>query len=88
VGTDRAGRAPRPDRGDIVGFRVGIGILRGKVVEALSPDSEIAEIRVGWSSVEVEGLRIKGQKGVEAAGQAAKGARGALQRLFGGSKKR
>ncbi|HSD50297.1 MAG TPA: DUF748 domain-containing protein [Candidatus Methylomirabilis sp.] len=49
--------------GGIVGFRVGIGILKGKVVEALGPDSEIAAIRVGWSSVEVEGLRIKGQKG-------------------------
>jgi hypothetical protein len=61
--------------GGIVGFRVGIGILRGKVVEALGPDSEIGEIRVGWLSV-------------EAAGQAPKGARGALQRLFGGSKKR
>jgi len=53
--------------GGIVGFRVGIGILRGKVVEALGPDSEIAGIRVGWSSVEVEGLRIKGQKGWPAA---------------------
>ena len=53
--------------GGIVGFRVGIGILRGKVVEALGPDSEITGIRVGWSSVEVEGLRIKGQKGWPAA---------------------
>lgn len=49
--------------GGIVGFWVGIEILKGKVVEALGPDSEIREIRVGWSSVEVEGLRIKGQKG-------------------------
>jgi hypothetical protein len=49
--------------GGIVGVRVGIGILKGMVVEALGPDSEITEIRVGWSSVEVEGLRIKGQKG-------------------------
>jgi hypothetical protein len=49
--------------GGIVSFWVGIGILKGKAVEALGPDSEIAEIRVGWSSVEVEGLWIKGQKG-------------------------
>ncbi len=49
--------------GGIVGFRVGLGILKGKVVEALGPASEITEIRVGWSRVEVEGLRIKGQKG-------------------------
>ena len=49
--------------GCLVAFRVGIGILKGKVAEALGPNSEIAAIRVGWSSVEVEGLRIKGQKG-------------------------
>lgn len=53
--------------GGIVGFRVAVGILKGKVIEALGPDSEIKEIRVGWSSVEVEGLRIKGQKGWPAA---------------------
>ncbi len=53
--------------GGMVGFRVGIGILKGKVVAALGPDSEITKIRVGWSSVEVEGLRIKGQRGWPAA---------------------
>jgi len=53
--------------GCLVGFRVGIGTLKEKMVEALGPDSEITEIRVGWSSVEVEGLRIKGQKGWPAA---------------------
>ncbi len=42
--------------GGIVGFRMGIGILKGKVGEALDPDSEITAIRMGWSSVEVEGL--------------------------------
>jgi hypothetical protein len=49
--------------GGILGFRMAVGILKGKVVEALGPDSEIKEIRVGWSSVDVEGLRIKGPKG-------------------------
>ncbi|HYB75259.1 MAG TPA: DUF748 domain-containing protein [Candidatus Sulfotelmatobacter sp.] len=49
--------------GGIVGFRMAVGMLKGKVVEALGPDSEIKEIRVGWSSVDVEGLRIKGPKG-------------------------
>ncbi len=48
--------------GGIVGFRMAVGMLKGKVVEALGPDSEIQEIRVGWSSVDVEGLRIKGPK--------------------------
>ena len=53
--------------GGIVGFRVAVGVLKGKVVEALGPDSEIAAIRVGWASVDVEGLRIKGPKGWPAA---------------------
>jgi hypothetical protein len=49
--------------GGILGFRMAVGMLKGKVVEALGPDSEIKEISVGWSSVDVEGLRIKGPKG-------------------------
>jgi len=46
--------------GGIVGFRVAVRVLKGKVVEALGPNSEIRDIRLGWSSVNVEGLRIKG----------------------------
>jgi len=42
--------------GGIVGFRVAVGVLRGKVVEALGPGSEIENIRAGWSSVDLEGL--------------------------------
>jgi hypothetical protein len=53
--------------GGIVGFRVAVGVLKGKVVEALGPDSEVTGIRVGWVSVDVEGLRIKGPKGWPAA---------------------
>lgn len=44
--------------GGIVGFRVAVGVLKGKVVEALGPESEITNLRVGWFSVDVEGLRI------------------------------
>ncbi len=46
--------------GGIVGFRVSLGILKGKVVGALGPDSEIHDIRVGWTAVVIDGLRIKG----------------------------
>ncbi len=46
--------------GGVVGFRVALGILRGKVVGALGPDSEIHDIRVSWTGVDIEGLRIKG----------------------------
>ena len=53
--------------GGIVGFRVAIGVLKGKVVEVLGPNSEMRDIRLGWSSVNVEGLRIKGPSGWPAA---------------------
>ncbi len=46
--------------GGIVGFRVAVRVLKGKVVEVLGPNSEVRDIRLGWSSVNVEGLRIKG----------------------------
>jgi len=45
--------------GGIVGFRVALGVLKGKVVAALGPDSEIKDLRVGWFSLDVEELRIK-----------------------------
>ena len=47
----------------IAGIRVATSVLRDRVVEVLGPESEIAGLRVGWSSVEVEGLRIAGQQG-------------------------
>ncbi|MCI0483834.1 MAG: DUF748 domain-containing protein [candidate division NC10 bacterium] len=53
--------------GGIFAFRAAVGILKGKVVEALGPGSEIRELRVGWSAVEVEGLRITGGPGWPAA---------------------
>ena len=53
--------------GGIIGFRMALGILKGKVVEALGPGSDVTELRVGWSAVEVVGLRIKGPQGWPAA---------------------
>ena len=49
--------------GGAVGYRIAVGILKGKVVEALGPGSEIQDIQVGWSGVVVRGLRIKGPQG-------------------------
>jgi uncharacterized protein involved in outer membrane biogenesis len=53
--------------GGIVGFRVALSVLKNKVAEALGPESEIADIHLGWSSVEVDGLRIEGSQGWPAA---------------------
>ncbi|HPR54697.1 MAG TPA: DUF748 domain-containing protein [Deltaproteobacteria bacterium] len=43
------------------GYRVAVHALKGKVEQALGPDSEVGAIHVGWSGVTVEGLRIKGK---------------------------
>jgi len=53
--------------GGVVGYRVALSVLKDTVTEALGPGSEIADIRVGWSSVDVEGLRIEGPRGWPAA---------------------
>jgi uncharacterized protein involved in outer membrane biogenesis len=53
--------------GGIVGFRVALGLLKGTVVKALGQDSEIKDIRLGWFSVDVGELRIKGPSGWPAA---------------------
>jgi len=37
--------------------------LKGQVEQALGPTSEVGGITVGWSTVQVHGLRIKGPKG-------------------------
>jgi hypothetical protein len=49
--------------GAFVGFRVTVGALEDRVTAALGPESEIAALRVGWSSLDIEGLRITGPKG-------------------------
>ncbi len=49
--------------GGLVGFQLAVRLLRDKVVEALGPESELKALRVRWSAVEVEGLRIKGRQG-------------------------
>jgi hypothetical protein len=48
-------------------FQFGLRALRSQVEKALGPDSEVAEIRIGWGAVEVLGLRLKGGKGWPAA---------------------
>jgi hypothetical protein len=49
--------------GSVLAFRIAVGILRDKVVTGLGPGSEIAVLRVGWSTVEVDGLRIQAGPG-------------------------
>jgi hypothetical protein len=51
----------------VAGYRVGVRLLQGKIVEALGPGSRIAEIKVNWFSIELLGLSIDGPKGWPAA---------------------
>lgn len=46
-----------------VGLHFATEVLKGRVERMLGPESEIGAIEVGWSAIEVRGLRIKGPKG-------------------------
>ena len=51
----------------IAGYRMGVRLLQGKVVEALGPGSRLTELKVNWFSIELLGLRIDAPKGWPAA---------------------
>lgn len=44
-------------------FRVASQVLKGRVVAKLGPGGEVANVEVGWSSVELVGLSLKGPPG-------------------------
>jgi uncharacterized protein involved in outer membrane biogenesis len=44
-------------------FRMATQVLKGKVMAALGPGSEVAELKVGWSSVELVDLNLEGPTG-------------------------
>jgi uncharacterized protein involved in outer membrane biogenesis len=44
-------------------FRMATQVLKGKVMAALGPGSEVAEPKVGWSSVELVDLNLEGPTG-------------------------
>jgi hypothetical protein len=70
----------------VLGFRIMVGMLRDKVVKALGPGSDIAALRLGWSTVEVEGLRIRAGRGWPAT-DALRAERVAVRELLGGRRK-
>jgi hypothetical protein len=49
--------------GGIVVLHVPVRVLKGRLVGLLGPNSEIRDVHVGWSSVTVDGVRIKGPSG-------------------------
>lgn len=46
-----------------VGLHFAIKALKGQVEQALGPESEVQEIVVGWSAIEIHGIRIGAPKG-------------------------
>ena len=58
-----------------VAFRAAVSLLKGRVAEALGPTSEMAALRVGWSGVVIDGLRIPAPRGLAREGRAARRAR-------------
>lgn len=48
--------------GGVIGLKVATGKLKEKIEQALGPNSEVASINVGLSSVEISGIRIKANK--------------------------
>lgn len=46
-----------------VGLHFATKALKSQVEQTLGPDSEVREIAVGWSSVEIRGIRIRAPKG-------------------------
>lgn len=51
----------------VAGYRVGVWLLQGKIVEALGPGSRLAELKVNWFSIELLGLSIDAPRGWPAA---------------------
>ena len=51
----------------VAGLQVGTRLLKDQVQQALGPDSEVGEIRLGWSEVEILKLRLKAPAGWPAA---------------------
>ncbi|HJV52372.1 MAG TPA: DUF748 domain-containing protein [Noviherbaspirillum sp.] len=47
----------------LAGLHVATRALKDQVQQALGPDSEVAEITVGWSAIEARGVRIRAPKG-------------------------
>ena len=53
--------------GLMIGYRLGVRLLQGKIVEALGPGSRVTELKVNWFTIELLGVTIDAPKGWPAA---------------------
>lgn len=47
----------------IIAFQIAVRTLKADVIRALGPESEVADLRVGWTSVVITGVRVKAPRG-------------------------
>lgn len=47
----------------VLGLRYAVATLKAQIEQALGPESEVTEVVVGWSAIELRGIRIKAPKG-------------------------
>lgn len=47
----------------VFGLRYATSLLKERVQQALGPESEVAQVVVGWSAIELHGVRIRAPKG-------------------------
>ncbi len=45
------------------GYRMGVGLLQGRIIEALGPGSQLRELKVNWFTIEMFGVSIDAPRG-------------------------
>lgn len=51
----------------VVGYRMGVRLLQGRIIDALGPGSQLRELKVNWFTIEMLGVSIDAPKGWPAA---------------------
>ena len=47
----------------VVGYRMGVRLLQGRIIEALGPGSQLRELKVNWFTIEMLGVSIDAPRG-------------------------
>jgi uncharacterized protein DUF748 len=51
----------------VAGYRMGVRLLQGRIIEALGPGSQLRELKVNWFTIEMFGVSIEAPRGWPAA---------------------
>ncbi|HVL76607.1 MAG TPA: DUF748 domain-containing protein [Noviherbaspirillum sp.] len=47
----------------VIGFRIAVDTLKTRIEQALGPESEVKMLVIGWTAIELHGIRIRAPKG-------------------------